>query len=744
MAALPENDRISGPFIAGAGQTDFPADFPVINTEAVHVRRVREGVSETFSGGQVEVLDGTGAGFTARLSEACQAGDRIWVYSRLPRARLRAHTPNGSVRTLTLEDDATALQAQLQEVQRDLSYAVVVEPGDTPPSTDDVAAAAEAARVAVEAAEQVFGKAEADLTNVPSAAIGNKAIQPAGVARALSLGEVLLDFGVNVRWFGAKGDGVTDDTAALIGANVAAAVLGREVFYPAGRYRITDTVTKPANVSWYGVDRTKSVIYADAGFNLSATAIIKYAASENSSGLFDLGIECYQDPATPNRASLINYPRMLDLRATPRFQLDRIRLSGGRVGADVTQNSGGGWIGRIETGCTDIGIDIDGALDFIHIESVHDWPFVGASMASSLGPIMRDGERIALRINAADGLSIGQFAAFMGRVVIEGTAVNNIPIQFGSLQLDGDKSALEVAGKIVQVSNFYSTKASSPITSLKVAGGRLTISNAEFSTSGTAVTPITVSGGLLSINGGRFLAAADVNARMATLSGGSLFIRNMAFDLSTSAERTTPYIASTGGSLIVQNCRAPITANGGVLISVAEDGGNHNISNNVFQGWRLALPANPVLGCYGPNSIGRSSFTPTVSFATNGNFAPSYAVQDGRYWFDGAGIQFQARVVFDSNAYSGASGELRIGGFPISLSGVQDRTPVTIGRADKLTRTTNYHALTAEVSVASNAIRIIQIADGLLGSPITPSNLPASTQNFDISISGFIGLKNGL
>ena len=120
MAALPENDRIAGPFIALAGQTDFPADFPLIKAEGLRARIERGGVVMELSGDDLAAVDDGPEGFTCRLVIPALANDRCWIYSRLPAARLRQHTPNGAVRTPTLEGDAVEAQAQLQELARDL------------------------------------------------------------------------------------------------------------------------------------------------------------------------------------------------------------------------------------------------------------------------------------------------------------------------------------------------------------------------------------------------------------------------------------------------------------------------------------------------------------------------------------------------------------------------------------------------------------------------------------------------
>lgn len=46
---------------------------------------------------------------------------------------------------------------------------------------------------------------------------------------------------VNVKDFGAKGDGVTDDTEAI----QAAVTSNKSIFFPAGRYRCTESITVP-------------------------------------------------------------------------------------------------------------------------------------------------------------------------------------------------------------------------------------------------------------------------------------------------------------------------------------------------------------------------------------------------------------------------------------------------------------------------------------------------------------------
>lgn len=57
---------------------------------------------------------------------------------------------------------------------------------------------------------------------------------------------------VNVKDFGAKGDGVTDDAAAITAADDYAAARRLPVFFPPGSYRIKSTITRKAQSAWFG------------------------------------------------------------------------------------------------------------------------------------------------------------------------------------------------------------------------------------------------------------------------------------------------------------------------------------------------------------------------------------------------------------------------------------------------------------------------------------------------------------
>ncbi|MEV4335772.1 glycosyl hydrolase family 28-related protein [Streptomyces sp. NPDC049590] len=72
--------------------------------------------------------------------------------------------------------------------------------------------------------------------------------------------QMTLDWLNVVRDFGAKGDGVTDDTAAIQAAINAAAVAGGTLYFPAGRYTLTAALTWASGVNAVGAGARVSIL----------------------------------------------------------------------------------------------------------------------------------------------------------------------------------------------------------------------------------------------------------------------------------------------------------------------------------------------------------------------------------------------------------------------------------------------------------------------------------------------------
>lgn len=92
-------------------------------------------------------------------------------------------------------------------------------------------------------------------------------------------------FNVKHPAFGAVGDGVTDDTTALVAALAAGA--GAAVQVPPGDYLITSTLTVPSNTLLFGAGKASRIFTTVAGVNL-----LTVAAGSSNITIADLTLEC--------------------------------------------------------------------------------------------------------------------------------------------------------------------------------------------------------------------------------------------------------------------------------------------------------------------------------------------------------------------------------------------------------------------------------------------------------------------
>ena len=106
-----------------------------------------------------------------------------------------------------------------------------------------------------------------------------------GIAEGISVTSKIFDAGgavFNVKAYGAKGDGVTDDTTAIQAAiNAANALPGGKVFLPPGQYGISATLTVTATQGTTGASLVPSFVgsstpgrIGDGGSDISSTSII--------------------------------------------------------------------------------------------------------------------------------------------------------------------------------------------------------------------------------------------------------------------------------------------------------------------------------------------------------------------------------------------------------------------------------------------------------------------------------------
>jgi hypothetical protein len=531
------------------------------------------------------------------------------------------------------------------------------------------------------------------------------------------------------------------DTTDLTASIQSAVDSGENIFMPIGRYKVTDRIQLNNGQIFQGAGRTKSRFWIRSDFNLSATGVVRLGTGEPGALLFDVGFEFDQPTAGgEERSDLIQYPWAIDANAIPRFHVDRIRVSRGWLGLDAVGNTGGSYVGRIEFGCFETGVKIDGALDFFHGGHWHFWPF-GMTGSDLVDLFYEDGLSTSVELGEVDGLSVAGISTFRGKVVLTSGTLPLVGRNIGVLQLDGNGARLIGNGRNLQIGECYSSKSAAvggP--DIEVTAGRIMIGN--FQRIGNTTDPaIDVSGGYLQIASG-FLNQSTLDASFATVSGGTLEICNSRLE-PPDTNRTVPYIEQTGGVLVFKANRSSRSSRTGPLVEVAADNALHDISDNHFGGFSFVLPSGAYLGCYGPNRARANTFLPVLTFATPGDLSVSYTVRNGLYWHESNGIRFEIRILASSITYTTASGSLRVAGLPISqLAGFDLVGDISVVSWSKITLTSGYTALVAGKSVSADVIAILQTGSGEPYGSVSTSNIASGTTNVEISLAGFIPTFN--
>lgn len=534
---------------------------------------------------------------------------------------------------------------------------------------------------------------------------------------------------VNVKDFGAVGNGSTNDTAAF----VAAIATGRPIYVPAANYLVRDILTLANGQVMFGDDRTTSILKVDSTFNMAALGVVRLGTGEPGAAIYDVGVSFTQADQSV-RANVTAYPPAFYCQNAPRFTLDRVRISGGYDGIDARGNCGGARLGLVEVGALRFGLRIGGSSDFFHIDSYHFWPF-GISSTTNLMPnVYSDGVTTALELDQCDGVDFNRISTYLGRIQILATSpFGNI----NTIQLDGNGARIDMASGNLTIGSVYKTSNLATDYLMNMTGGFATISSvSNVVPSSSTTSQVLVSGGELAISAGmvRLLAVA---AAAFEVTSGSLTVGTVRFTNLINQVRTVPVVKQSGaGRLTISSCSVDQKGTGsGTFVQIGSDG-YHSVTANQQGGWTNSIPSSGSLGIYGPNGgeQGALTFTPTVRFGTNGDFAPTYTTQNGVYWLEGNNVFFSLEVVFATNAYSTASGAFQIAGLPVTSRNAVDQ-PVILSRWQNVT-TTGKQYVGAMVTSFSTVVDLWVSGDNIAWTRLQSPNVPASRSDIRFTVTG--------
>jgi hypothetical protein len=241
-----------------------------------------------------------------------------------------------------------------------------------------------------------------------------------GSSSAINIGAVAGAF--PVEWFGARGDGVTDDTAAIQDAiNGAAAAGGGSVVLKVARYFTTGTLQVPANVVLCGA--IEGPFDVAAGVNPALTTIAPTLLVTNTAtpfitlqapgtGVTDLLFH-YPNQVKSSASTPIVYPYTIEFDAGAAVKVMRSTVTNAYNFLDIQ-------LGRplaedLYIGAFNIGIHIDNDEDFTTLHNIHNGVFwddiEGASYPSVIDSwVLNNG--VALVVGRMDDLEVHDFFVF--------------------------------------------------------------------------------------------------------------------------------------------------------------------------------------------------------------------------------------------------------------------------------------------------------------------------------------------
>lgn len=183
---------------------------------------------------------------------------------------------------------------------------------------------------------------------------------------------------VNVMDYGAKADGVTDDTAAFTKALEAVSKNGGTVHAPTGNYMIKSHLVLPGNVTLEGVWTIPTAFSQMKGTTLLA---VEGAGSETGPAFITLNINSCLKGVTvyyPDQKAdkIVPYPWCVAGAGGDNMSVVDCLLVNPYKGVDFATNaSGRHYIRNLYGQPLKIGISVDKCYDVGRIENVHFWPF---------------------------------------------------------------------------------------------------------------------------------------------------------------------------------------------------------------------------------------------------------------------------------------------------------------------------------------------------------------------------------
>ena len=412
----------------------------------------------------------------------------------------------------------------------------------------------------------------------------------------------------NVIDFGADPTGVADSAPAINSA----AALGKAVYLPAGTYHIRSRISLAGGQTMYGDGRGLTTITVSDDFNpMETTCVISLSATQTIGGepgpvVRDLCIAFAQPTDAASRSSFttiasggtshlggtgVQYPWAIAALARCRPIVSHVRISGAWDGITTNGNNAAFWLDDIEIGALDVGISLaegaSGVYDWCHINGYHFWAY-GLSAGPILTGVFMDGQTVAMRVGAQNGLEARGVVSYQGRIIFT-SAASNCWADMVNVNLDNWGATLEIATcRFMHITNFYAVSNNPLREPVTIGGGIVGFSN--WYSENTNTKHLSVTGGDVTVTGAYFLMNSTVDGA-ARVSGGRLRMSTVRLNPAATGAWASPLIVQTGtGVLQVSGLDVTgTTGSSGVSVSFGTDvSGNYLGSFSDDANWQPA------------------------------------------------------------------------------------------------------------------------------------------------------------
>lgn len=496
---------------------------------------------------------------------------------------------------------------------------------------------------------------------------------------------------INVKNYGALGDGSTDDTTAI---NLAiSAASGKVVFFPAGTYKISSTLSINTAGTWL-VGETPGI-----GAGSTVGSVILNTSSDDAIKFENLGIAgttlhgCGIEKLTITRSTNIATGAGLHLIDTSNFQLNHVHIAEHNYGYDLEDAQST----RFTNFSAYAGSYLTTGAALLRIRPLTS--FAGAAVDAGWinefsNFILTSASNVSRTIDIAGGDAMLFSNGYCGdadveHVRIQGAAtVPMYTICFSNVYFDGVR--VDGTGTPIGIRHYSDSDAATRSVNITFTGctfaqldtaiyfdepqaATLNVSGCEFHNTRDSAIYLSAAATAVAISGNTFYDIGTVTASSAAISVddcATLAISGNSFaelDLGTNKciklSGTLGIVSITGNAFT--DCDNDLT-NTATITKLTLAGNTSNNATNTIMGVRLGNVVNTdtsVLDWYE-----EGTFTPVLTFETPGDLSVAYTNQVARYTRIGNRVHVQIDILTSTFTHSTASGNLKITGMPAGIT----------------------------------------------------------------------------